>query len=59
MLYQDNSPHMEGPVYDKTEFEGMLSLKSMNSDPKSRGGLQFRLLSNLFHLIRNRRDRRT
>ena len=45
--------HVEGPVYDKTEFEGMLSLKSMNLDPKSRGGLHFRLLSNLFHLIRN------
>jgi hypothetical protein len=45
--------HVEGPVYDKTEFEGMLSLKSMNSDPKSRGGLHSRLLSNLFHLIRN------
>ena len=45
--------HVEGPVYDKTEFEGSLSLKSMNADPRSRGGLHFRLLSNLFHLIRN------
>ena len=45
--------HVEGPGYDQTTFEDSLSLKSMTSDSESRGGLHFRLVSNLFHLIRN------
>ncbi len=45
--------HVEGPVYDQTTVDGSLSLKSMNVHPESRGGLHFRLLTNLFHLIRN------
>ena len=45
--------HVEGPVYDMTEFEEVRSLKSMTSDPSSRAGVHFRLVSNLFHLIRN------
>lgn len=45
--------HVEGPGYDKTEYEGEVSLKSMNQDVTSTGGVHPRLLSNLFHLIRN------
>jgi len=45
--------HVEGPGYDKTEFEGKLSLKSMAVDKESKGGVHFRFVSNLFHLIRN------
>jgi hypothetical protein len=45
--------HVEGPGYDKTEFNGGLSLKSMEVDRESKGGLHFRFVSNLFHLMRN------
>ncbi|GFH59601.1 hypothetical protein CTEN210_16077 [Chaetoceros tenuissimus] len=45
--------HVEGPGYDKTQYNGSLSLKSMNIDEKSKGGIHPRLVTNLFHLIRN------
>jgi len=45
--------HAEGPGYDATEYDGGISLKSMNADKVSKGGLHPRLVSNLFHLIRN------
>lgn len=45
--------HVEGPTYDKGEYNGMLSLKSMKEDKESLGGVHVRLVSNLFHLIRN------
>ncbi|GFH60250.1 hypothetical protein CTEN210_16726 [Chaetoceros tenuissimus] len=45
--------HVEGPGYDKTQYNGSLSLKSMNTDKQSKGGIHPRLVSNLFHLIRN------
>jgi len=45
--------HVEGPGYDKTEFEGRLSLRSMTIDKESKGGLHFRFVANLFHLMRN------
>ena len=45
--------HVEGPGFDKTEFGGHLSLKSMYVDRVSKGGLHPQLVSNLFHLIRN------
>ena len=45
--------HVEGPGYDKTEYDGSLSLKSMKKNDSSMGGVHFRLVSNLFHLIRN------
>ena len=45
--------HVEGPGYDKTQYNGSLSLKSMKADKESKGGIHPRLVSNLFHLIRN------
>ena len=45
--------HVEGPGYDKTEYDGHPSLKSMKADELSKGGIHPRLVSNLFHLIRN------
>jgi len=45
--------HVEGPGYDKTEYNGGLSLKSMEVDRESKGGIHPRFVSNLFHLIRN------
>lgn len=45
--------HVEGPGYDKTEYKGSLSLKSVSINKESRGGIHPRLISNLFHLIRN------
>lgn len=45
--------HVEGPGYDKTEYKGGLSLKSVSINKESRGGVHSRLISNLFHLIRN------
>lgn len=45
--------HVEGPGYDTTEYGGQPSLKSMNVDKLSKGGIHPRLVSNLFHLIRN------
>jgi len=48
--------HVEGPVYDKTAYKKSLSLRSMLKDEKSNGGVHFRLVINLFHLIRNAPD---
>jgi hypothetical protein len=45
--------HVEGPGYDQSEYGGHISLKSMNADKLSKGGIHPRLVSNLFHLIRN------
>lgn len=45
--------HVEGPGYDMSEFQGSLSLKSMLNDKESKGGVHKRLVTNLFHLIRN------
>lgn len=47
--------HVEGPGYDATNYNGELSLKSvaMGRNVDSTGGLHARLVSNLFHLIRN------
>ena len=45
--------HVVGPGYDKTDFEGHISLKSVKTSSKIRGGLHPRLLSNLYHFIRN------
>jgi hypothetical protein len=45
--------HVEGPGYDQSEDGGHVSLKSMNADKLSKGGIHPRLASNLFHLIRN------
>jgi hypothetical protein len=45
--------HVEGPTYDKGEYKGSLALKSMKEDTGSIGGIHVRLVSNLFHLIRN------
>ena len=39
--------HVEGPGYDKTQYNGSLSLKSMNADKQSKGGIHPRLVSNL------------
>lgn len=51
--HQMSLAHVEGPGYDKTEHDGNLSLKSMEADKLSQGGIHPRLVSNLFHLIRN------
>lgn len=45
--------HVEGPGYDKTEYKGKLALKSVSIHSDSKGGVHTRLISNLFHLIRN------
>ena len=45
--------HVEGPGYDQNEYSGHLSIKSMTADKLSKGGIHPRLVSNLFHLIRN------
>ena len=52
--------HIEGPGYSKFETEesgldhgGVPALASMLQNPNSNGGVHFRLVSNLVHLIRN------
>lgn len=51
--YEMSLAHVEGPGYDKTEYDGHPSLKAMKADNQSMGGIHPRLVSNLFHLIRN------
>mmetsp|Transcript_60518 Transcript_60518/g.72761 ORF Transcript_60518/g.72761 Transcript_60518/m.72761 type:complete len:641 (+) Transcript_60518:49-1971(+) len=45
--------HVIGPVYKLGKFEGKMSLQSMDHNPDSDGGVHFRFLADLFHLIRN------
>lgn len=45
--------HVEGPGYAMGEYNGSITLKSVQNDPDSKGGIHFRLVVNLFHLIRN------
>mmetsp|Transcript_11741 Transcript_11741/g.17821 ORF Transcript_11741/g.17821 Transcript_11741/m.17821 type:complete len:704 (+) Transcript_11741:189-2300(+) len=45
--------HLEGPNYALGEWDGSLSLKSMKYHRESRGGVHFRFLVNIFHLVRN------
>ena len=48
--------HVEGPLYRKGRHEQSLALESMVQNPNSNGGAHPRLLSNLFHFIRNAPD---
>ena len=45
--------HVIGPVYKLGKFGGKMSLQSMDHNSDSDGGVHFRFLANLFHLIRN------
>jgi len=45
--------HVEGPGYTMGTFKGTPTLESMIVDEESSGGVHFRLLANLFHLVRN------
>ena len=45
--------HVEGPGYDKTDYQEAVSLRSMTESAESTGGLHPRLVANLFHLMRN------
>jgi hypothetical protein len=45
--------HVEGPGYVQTDLEGRPTLKSMNVNTTSMDGLHNRLLTTLFHFIRN------
>lgn len=49
-----NLVHVEGPGYLMGEYDGKPTLQTMkNNDYGSKGALHFRLLVNLYHLIRN------
>ncbi len=52
-VYELELLHIEGPGYSMGEYGGKPTLKSMVNNNDSKGGLHFRLLVNLFHLIRN------
>eukprot|EP00569_Conticribra_weissflogii_P009062 CAMPEP_0171364650 /NCGR_PEP_ID=MMETSP0879-20121228/4157_1 /TAXON_ID=67004 /ORGANISM="Thalassiosira weissflogii, Strain CCMP1336" /LENGTH=808 /DNA_ID=CAMNT_0011872045 /DNA_START=142 /DNA_END=2568 /DNA_ORIENTATION=+ len=45
--------HVEGPGYDQTEYNGKPSIRSIDPQSNSKGGVHVRLLVNLYHYIRN------
>jgi len=48
--------HVVGPLYDMSELDGSIALKSMIVDTESKGGVHFRFLTTLFHQIRHSPD---